>query len=399
MQRLKASAQEQIKTRQAYQGALNNAKTALGRDDYTNAAAWAAGALQIIPRDPAATAMRDEAQKAIDNYHSAVDKANEAYRNGDFAAAETEADNALAIYKDDPTMQRLKVEARAQLKIQEAYRVAMKNAKIAYDNRDYTNAMAWAATASEKIPGDAAAAKLHETARKLIDEYNEAVNQSRAAYQRGDYPTAINIADTALSVYKEDPVLQGLKANAVAQNKILEEYRMAVKNAQAAYDNHDYAGVVTWSGTALLKIPGDATATQLQEKAQAMLTEHNEAVELAEAAYQRHDYPEAVASADKALAIQKDDATMTGLKGEILRQLDEDFVNLLDSFNISVPSGIRQPGPKRASTLGAIGDAGKPYYQAKVDSLEKAYRSGNWLGENNRQTALQKLREAINIWE
>jgi len=122
-------------------------------------------------------------------------------------------------------------------------------------------------------------------------------------------------------------------------------------------------------------------------------------VSQAQAAYQRGDIASAVSLADKVLAIRKNDPTMQGIKAAMVKQLDETFEKLLDSFNVSVPAEIRSPGGKKASALGAIGDAGKPYYQAQINKLEKSYQAGNWLGEKNRQGSLQDLRKAVDSWE
>jgi hypothetical protein len=130
-----------------------------------------------------------------------------------------------------------------------------------------------------------------------------------------------------------------------------------------------------------------------------VLNSFSDTVKQAQAAYQQGDFAGAVALADKVLGIRKDDAAMQKLKADTLRQLDANLVVLLESFNVSVPSEIKYAEVKKTSTLGAIGDAGKPYYQAQVDKLEKAYRAGNWLGEGNRQTSIHDLRKAIDNWE
>ena len=79
--------------------------------------------------------------------------------------------------------------------------------------------------------------------------------------------------------------------------------------------------------------------------------------------------------------------------------MDINLITLLESFNVTVPSELASISHKKASTLEAIGNNGRTYYQAQVDKLEKSYRAGNWLGESNRQTSLHDLRRAIDSWE
>ena len=80
-------------------------------------------------------------------------------------------------------------------------------------------------------------------------------------------------------------------------------------------------------------------------------------------------------------------------------QLDATFVQLLDSFNVSVPDGLRPPGVQKARTLGAIGEAGKASAHTKVNALETAYKTNGLLEQNNRAAAIRDLRVAIDRWE
>jgi tetratricopeptide (TPR) repeat protein len=356
-------------------------------------------ALRKFPGESNATRLRDSAQKYLDDYHEAVNAASAAYKNGDFATAEASADKALGIYRNDAAMQQLKASAQAQTKLREAYTKAFNNARAAFDGRDYTNSVAWAAEALKQIPNDPNAAKLRDSAQKLLNDYHDAVNAANAASQKGDFVNAVAEADKALVIYKNDPAMQQLKAGAQTQIANQQAYRDAMNKAQSAFDSHDYTSAVTWAATALQKMPGDAAATKIKDSAQQSLNAFSDTVKQAQTAYQQGDFAGAVALADNALGIRKNDATMQKLKADILLQLDRSLVTLLESFNVSVPSEIKYAEVKKASTLGAIGDAGKPYYQAQADKLEKAYRAGNWLGAGNRQTSLHDLRKAIDSWE
>jgi len=151
--------------------------------------------------------------------------------------------------------------------------------------------------------------------------------------------------------------------------------------------------------TSQVKTDTIGTFDKPSNSAEQTLIDYSDAANQAQAAYAQSNYVSAVTLADKALSIRKADATMQKLKTEILRQLDCSLANLLESFNVSVPAEIKYAELKKASTLGSVGKIGKPYYQAQVDKLEKAYRAGNWLGEANRQSSLDELRKAIEGWE
>ena len=399
MQQLKASAQAQIANQQAYLGAMKNAQAAFDGRDFTNAVALATEALKKFPGDPNATRLRDGAQKYLNDYHDAVSAANAAFKSGDFAAAEAGADKALAIYPKDAAMQQLKAGAQAQTKLRAEYTKAFNNARTAFDGRDFTNSAAWAAEALKQIPNDPNAVKLRDSAQKLLNDYHDAVNAANAAWQKSDFANVVTEADKALAVYRNDTAMQQLKAGAQTQIANLQAYRDAMGKAQAAFDGHDYTGASTWATTALQKIPGDAAATKIKDSAQQALNAFSDLVKQAQSAFQKGDFAGAVAAADKALAVRKDDAAMQKIKTDVLLQLDRSLANLLESFALSVPSDIKYAEVKKADILGAIGNAGKPYYQAQADRLEKAYRAGNWLGEGSRQTSLHDLRKAIDSWE
>ena len=232
-----------------------------------------------------------------------------------------------------------------------------------------------------------------------MNDYHAAFAAANAASQKSDYATVVVEADKALVIYRNDTTMQQLKASAQSAIGNLQAYREAMASAQSALDKHDYNGALSAAGTALQKIPNDAAATKIRDTAQQALNAFSDTVKQAQAEYQQGDFAGAVALADKALGLRKDDATMQKLKTDTLRQLDANLVMLLESFNVSVPSEIKYAEVKKTSSLGAIGDAGKPYYRALTDKVEKAYRAGNWLGEGNRQTSIYDLRKAIDNWE
>ena len=399
MQQLKSNVQMVIANQAAYNDAMTKARAAFDSRDFANTVTFANNALQKIPNEQNATRLRDSAQKYLNDFREAVNAANAAFKGGDFEGADASADKALAIYKTDAAMLKLKTDAQAQIKLRAAYTSAFKNAQTAFSGGDYTNAVAWATEALKQLAGDAKATKLHDDAQKLLNDYHAAFAAANAASQKSDYATVVVEADKALVIYRNDTTMQQLKASAQSAIGNLQAYREAMASAQSALDKHDYNGASSAAGTALQKIPNDAAATKIRDTAQQALNAFSDTVKQAQAAYQQGDFAGAVALADKALGLRKDDATMQKLKTDTLRQLDANLVMLLESFNVSVPSEIKYAEVKKTSSLGAIGDAGKPYYRALTDKVEKAYRAGNWLGEGNRQTSIYDLRKAIDNWE
>ena len=105
----------------------------------------------------------------------------------------------------------------AQAAMQEAGRAALKNAQAAFDNHDYKNAAALAAAALQKIPGDAAAVKLQADARaqlKVVDAWRDALGKAQAAFDNKDYKTAAARAAEALQQIPNEQAAAKLRDSA-----------------------------------------------------------------------------------------------------------------------------------------------------------------------------------------
>ena len=395
MQQIKANAQAQAGKQEAYNNDMTSAKAAYDNADFNKAISLASDALQQFPGNADAKNMRDAAQKQISTYQTAVQAANDAFGKSDFTTAENEADQALAIFKNDDAMLKLKASAASQMKLHAAYTSSYNNARSAFSNGDYANTVAYANEALQQTPGDANASQLRDRAQKFLDDYHAAVAAAKADSQKGDFANAITEADKALAIYKNDADMQRLESDAKSQLGTQQAYTDAINNAQADVNSGNYADALGWAKAALDKRPGDATATGIRDSAQKQLDAFGDIQKQAQDAFQKQDFANAVTLVNKALAIHKDDPTMQKLKADILRQLDVDLATMLESFNVSLPSDIAKV--KGVATLGAIGDAGKPYYQDLADKLEKAYRMGNWL-EGSRQISIHDLRKAIDNW-
>src|SRR5207302_1849494 len=108
-----------------YQSALKEALAAFDGKDYARAIAQANAALGIKPNDPAATRLRDEAQRQMElvsaakaqeqKYQSTLKEAQAALDGKDPARAIAQADAALGIKPNDPAATGLRDEAQRQL--------------------------------------------------------------------------------------------------------------------------------------------------------------------------------------------------------------------------------------------------------------------------------------------
>jgi serine/threonine protein kinase/tetratricopeptide (TPR) repeat protein len=397
MQQLKTRASAQTAKQQAYIDKINSARTAYNNSDFNKAESLANDALQQLPGDPDATKLRDAAQKYLNDFQTAVNAAKTAFDNSDFTTAESEADQALAIFKTDDAMLKLKAQAESQMKLHAAYTTDYKNARAAFNNGDFPNAISYANEALKEIPNEPNATKLRDNAQTTLDNYHAAVAAAKAAAGKGDFATALTEADKALAIYKNDKDMEKIESDAKAQVASQQAYTDAMKNAQTAMNANDYSDAAGWAKAALEKRPNDAAAIQIRDSATQQLNAFGDMVKQAQDALRKQDFANAVVLVNKALAIHKDDPTAQKLKSNILRQLDIDLVTMLESFNVTVPSEIRYAQVTKVATLGAIGD-GKSYYQGLADNLEKAYRTGNWLDQGNRQLSIHDLRKAIDNW-
>jgi serine/threonine protein kinase/tetratricopeptide (TPR) repeat protein len=397
MQQLKTRASAQTAKQQAYLDKMNSARTAYNNSDFTKAVSLANDALQQLPGDSEATKLRDAAQKFLNDFQTAVNAAKTAFDNSDFTTAESEADQALAIFKTDDAMLKLKAQAESQMKLHAAYTTEYKNAKSAFADGDFPNAISWADKALKEIPNEPNATKLRDNAQTTLDNYHAAVAAAKAAAGKGDFATALTEAEKALAIYKNDKDMEKIESDAKAQVANQQAYTDAMKNAQTAMNANDYSDAAGWAKAALEKRPNDAAAIQIRDSATQQLNAFGDLIKQSQDALRKQDFANAVVLVNKALAIHKDDPTAQKLKSNILRQLDIDLVTMLESFNVTVPAEIRYAAVTKVATLGAIGD-GKSYYQGLADNLEKAYRTGNWLDQGNRQLSIHDLRKAIDNW-
>lgn len=215
-----------------YRNAVNRANAAFNNGDFAAASAAADQALAICKDDPAMRQLKanaqtqianerkvpppDSGQRQLNDYHAAVIAADAAWQKGDLTNTVAAANRALAVY-NDAAMQQLKASALAQIASLDIYHDALSKAQTAFDNQDYASAATWAATALEKMPGDAAATKIKQHAQTQLDAFSDTASQAQSAFQQGDFAGAVTLADKALTLRKDDATMLKLKNDILRQ--------------------------------------------------------------------------------------------------------------------------------------------------------------------------------------
>ena len=108
IRKLKADALDKLGDFKIYQLELANAQAALARNDFAEAVIAANSALKKIPRDVAATKIKEAAQQSVNDLNAAVAQAQSAYVLENYGAALALADQALALQKQNPAITQLK---------------------------------------------------------------------------------------------------------------------------------------------------------------------------------------------------------------------------------------------------------------------------------------------------
>ncbi len=316
MQQLIVAAQLQIKLQESYANAIQNAQRALDLHDYSNTLTWAAVALQKMPNDLPATRLQDTAQSVLDNYHADASRANAAYKNDDFPGASAEASNALAICPDDHGMQQLETEACAQIATRQTYNDAIKEARAAFNNWDFSNAIFHANAALQEFPGDTAATELHNSAQGRLNNFHNYAKAANTAFRKDDFAAAEADAEKALAIIGNNDAMAKVKAG--AQQEL---YDNAYKHATADFHRGDFTNALAWVNAALQQIPGESDAAKLRDHAQALLNNYHHAVIAANAAYQKDDYETTVIEANNALYIYGSDTKMKRIRDNAQSQM------------------------------------------------------------------------------
>jgi serine/threonine protein phosphatase PrpC len=146
--------------------------------------------------------------------------------------------------------------------------------------------------------------------------YNDAMNNARAAWAKGDYNGVISFTATALQLIPGDAAATKLAADSQGQLKKQDSWRTAFINGRTAYGNGDYKNALAWANEALKYIPGERSASELRDNAQEKVSETSAAEEkyqaarrAGEAALKNDDLSTANEKAQEMLAIRPNDPT------------------------------------------------------------------------------------------
>jgi formylglycine-generating enzyme required for sulfatase activity len=320
----------------AYTRALEAAKAALDRGDFSNAVGQAELALKIKPGDTAAMRVLSGSENAMGamllaaererKFREATNAAALSISQKDYREANRLALAALAVKPNDPLA--FKLQADAQQGIQAAadlelnYKSAVVAAQAAYDANDFATALAQAKTALALKPDDTLAAQLRSSADSRLAEaareklFQDSLTASQAALDSGDYAKALDQAKSAQTIKPSDETAFRLVSTAtagLAEANRAKQFKDTLAAAQTACESKDFAQALAQAKAALAIKPGDATATQLAATATAGLAEaaqnqkFKDVLAAAQTAYESKDYAKALAQAKAALAIKPAD--------------------------------------------------------------------------------------------
>lgn len=393
---------------QQYQATVRAAQALFDNQDYTGALAKADEALHLKAGGTEAARLRQKslailqelkaAQEREQKYQVTVRSGQDLFNREDYAAALAKADEALRFKTDGTEATQLRQQAQAKLdelkaaqQREQQYQLALNAAQNALTRKDFATARTQAETALKLKPDDPAATQVRNQAIELPEL---AVAQSY--FDQGDYGRAEEVA----ARFRESDFFKPLAT-------AIQTERNALAEAKSRFDLGDYAVIQDVKKLAFgSKPPFVKLATEAQ--AEWELLHSFEGIKQTNGWAVLQTLFAAPAAAPvrskppfKALAEWAENEARSFAEQQRRRatQLDAALVQLLDSFNVSVPAGLRPAGARKAKTLGAIGEAGKPYYHAEVNKLENAYKAYGLLEQNNRAAAIRQLRAAIDNWE
>ena len=391
--------------------AMNEGKAAFERKNYTTAIARATDALGIKKDDPTATKLRSDAQNQISlaemsqkqqqDYDAAMTAAQAAYGQKDYATAMKKAAEALNIKKDDPPATKLQADAQTQKSLaemaqkrQQDYEAAMRDSKAAFDQKDYSNAMAKADVALKFKENDPDATQLKSTASENLD-----LGVANSYFSDGHYPEAFGVC-------QKHP---GANAFATLSQSIGTEQK-SLEDATQSFSQGDYSFIAALKGQTYGAKP---PFLELTRKA----TDEQKILQDLQAMKQTNGWQEVKSKlADSGSVIFATKQPFDDLRKwadsqsnkepespeKVLQRLDTEFEVMLVWFDILSPTDPKiqtAQARKERPFQGAIGLQKQSYYQERAGLLETEYKKGGWLDKNDRARKLKKLREAIHYAE
>ncbi|HUE35814.1 MAG TPA: protein phosphatase 2C domain-containing protein [Candidatus Acidoferrum sp.] len=205
---------------QAYDDAMKNAQAAWGRGDYKDAASLAAAALQKIPGDAAATKLAGDAQaqlKAEDSWRTALLNGRSAFSNGDYKNAVAWANEALKYIPREKAASQLRDDAQQKLSTaaadEEKYQTALREGEAALKNDDLSTADTKAQEMLVIRPNDAKAQEIIKQSGQMMD-----YESAQHAFDESDYDYALQICQNYSTADSFQKLAQKCRAEQASLN-------------------------------------------------------------------------------------------------------------------------------------------------------------------------------------
>jgi protein phosphatase len=352
-------------------------------------------------------------------------------------AAKSEAE----LERESAAAQAEKAREQEELRKLDAYRAAIEGGRKALAARDYEGAAAHAEEALASKPGDPAAVELGERARRLaaaeesIRKYKAALQAAQDALAKGEGAVAVAKAGEALAIKPDDP------AATLVVSQAKEPADM--DTARSKYKTGDYAAVLEICGA----YPGKEGFDELAKASRA----EQSALADAKARFDAGDYDfirplerqpfakklpflDLISSARREMELRyefveqlrvndwksvldalNDPASAAWSNKPNFRELaakagDEKkhadlnvaLETLLVEFSVRGPTDpyIQTPEGRAAKRIEApLGQAQREDYKKKLADLENDYLQSGYLKENDHETEIKKLAEAIDHHE
>lgn len=326
---------------------LTAAKAALSKKDRPGAAKILAEALKLYPDNAEVKKLYNEAiagSQVEADYKLAMDAGHDALKKKLYKGAVNSFGQALVKKPDDPDAKARLAEAQKLLKGEQdgvAYDDAIKQAKSAFDKKQFAEAEKAYDSALVIRPGDATAvagkkAAQTELARmadagKREQAYTAAMKDGKSAMDAKKYPEALKAYERALTNKPNDAAATVGKKAAQTEITRSEEagkremaYQAAMKDGKAAMDGKKYAEASKAYATALTHKPNDPAATSGKKAADAELAKmadgdrrekaYAAAMKDGKAALDAKKYPEASKAYATALTHKPNDPAATSGK-------------------------------------------------------------------------------------
>ncbi len=414
--------------RKQYADDMADGRNQLARGNFNDAIVRANMALYIEPDSSEAAKLKSDAlegkQAAADaqvrqqKYELEMAAARTAFSTKNYDDAIQKANLALGLKPNDTDAANLISRANAQLGFlhqQQRYDAAMQQARTAFENKNYSEAVTAAKVALEINPHDPDAGNLISQANAQLaaiqqqQEYDTAIQKARTAFGNKNYSETVTEATVALGVKPNDPDAGNLISQANTQLAIeqqQQQYGDAMQKARTAMGSKDYNEAVKQANVALGVKSGDKDATDLKSQAQLEL-DFSSNLNLASQNMQANPV-QAMDYVEQALKLKPNDPEALNIKNKVsaaaekmkaLQGLDAQLSTLMKEFDVS-PSGsqVRQnPDPKVTKVQTTVDQSVLTDALNQVARLRKDYTNNGML-DAERTKDLKKLESAISNW-